>query len=303
MPDTSKELLERLAATPSDTYPLEVLTEIRTRLPEMTPVLLEVLKNALTHPVSFDYHAEDSVWLLPTFSAYFLAEAREKAAYPLLVKLLNLPPDDAETIFGELITEDMKNILASVFDGQTELLLGLIVDSEACEFARSCGLGTLMCLLHHEVLSQDAVAGIFTELMRGGLTDDNQVVWSNLASYSGDLGLAHLIPDIQAAYAGERCDSMFDHEKNVVERAGRGGDPRWKKMTGGLITDTISLTKDWACFSPPAPAPKELRSANIKIPQFFAPPVSTTVKSAPKIGRNDPCPCVSGKKYKKCCGA
>ena len=24
---------------------------------------------------------------------------------------------------------------------------------------------------------------------------------------------------------------------------------------------------------------------------------------AKKIGRNDPCPCGSGKKYKKCCGA
>ena len=25
-------------------------------------------------------------------------------------------------------------------------------------------------------------------------------------------------------------------------------------------------------------------------------------RSAPKVGRNDPCPCGSGKKYKKCCG-
>jgi uncharacterized protein YecA (UPF0149 family) len=23
----------------------------------------------------------------------------------------------------------------------------------------------------------------------------------------------------------------------------------------------------------------------------------------PKVGRNDPCPCGSGKKFKKCCGA
>lgn len=31
---------------------------------------------------------------------------------------------------------------------------------------------------------------------------------------------------------------------------------------------------------------------------------STTVRNeGPKIGRNDPCPCGSGKKYKKCCGA
>lgn len=29
---------------------------------------------------------------------------------------------------------------------------------------------------------------------------------------------------------------------------------------------------------------------------------SKTVRKGPKIGRNDPCPCGSGKKYKKCCG-
>jgi len=28
----------------------------------------------------------------------------------------------------------------------------------------------------------------------------------------------------------------------------------------------------------------------------------TIVRSSPKIGRNDPCPCGSGKKYKHCCG-
>jgi len=27
-----------------------------------------------------------------------------------------------------------------------------------------------------------------------------------------------------------------------------------------------------------------------------------TVKSGTKVGRNDPCPCGSGKKYKECCG-
>lgn len=30
---------------------------------------------------------------------------------------------------------------------------------------------------------------------------------------------------------------------------------------------------------------------------------TTIVNSQPKVGRNDPCPCGSGKKYKKCCGA
>ena len=32
------------------------------------------------------------------------------------------------------------------------------------------------------------------------------------------------------------------------------------------------------------------------------PKVETVVHEGPKIGRNDPCPCGSGKKYKNCCG-
>lgn len=33
-----------------------------------------------------------------------------------------------------------------------------------------------------------------------------------------------------------------------------------------------------------------------------AQPVETIRRAVPKVGRNDPCPCGSGKKYKKCCG-
>ncbi|MBC3906459.1 MULTISPECIES: UPF0149 family protein [Undibacterium] len=43
------------------------------------------------------------------------------------------------------------------------------------------------------------------------------------------------------------------------------------------------------------------------IRRFWAPlrksGVTTVKREAPKVGRNDPCPCGSGKKYKVCCGA
>ncbi len=32
-----------------------------------------------------------------------------------------------------------------------------------------------------------------------------------------------------------------------------------------------------------------------------APKIEQFVRKGPKVGRNDPCPCGSGKKYKKCC--
>jgi preprotein translocase subunit SecA len=40
-------------------------------------------------------------------------------------------------------------------------------------------------------------------------------------------------------------------------------------------------------------------SASSPLPPSSPPPLRN---SGPKVGRNDPCPCGSGKKYKKCCG-
>jgi hypothetical protein len=34
-----------------------------------------------------------------------------------------------------------------------------------------------------------------------------------------------------------------------------------------------------------------------------AAPPAEPYKAPPKVGRNEPCPCESGRKYKKCCGA
>ncbi|MEM9173783.1 MAG: SEC-C metal-binding domain-containing protein [Myxococcota bacterium] len=31
-------------------------------------------------------------------------------------------------------------------------------------------------------------------------------------------------------------------------------------------------------------------------------PQKPVVRASPKVGRNDPCPCGSGRKHKKCCG-
>ncbi len=37
-------------------------------------------------------------------------------------------------------------------------------------------------------------------------------------------------------------------------------------------------------------------------PPPAAEPVAPFVREAPKVGRNDPCPCGSGKKFKQCHG-
>ena len=54
-----------------------------------------------------------------------------------------------------------------------------------------------------------------------------------------------------------------------------------------FINDVISEIEWWACFHPERSSPKNLSS----------------ISDSPtnKVGRNDLCPCGSGRKYKKCC--
>jgi preprotein translocase subunit SecA len=49
---------------------------------------------------------------------------------------------------------------------------------------------------------------------------------------------------------------------------------------------------------------RRARSQSFQEPRESRPAASvkTVVRAAPKVGRNQPCPCGSGKKYKKCCG-
>ncbi|NBC71023.1 hypothetical protein GT003_18645 [Paenibacillus sacheonensis] len=62
-----------------------------------------------------------------------------------------------------------------------------------------------------------------------------------------------------------------------------------------IIIQVRNTTRMWSNrgYTPAELSPDPVRSADGKVVQF---PVESS-----KIGRNEPCPCGSGKKYKKCC--
>jgi len=63
--------------------------------------------------------------------------------------------------------------------------------------------------------------------------------------------------------------------------------------------DFVITNKNWrTTFSFRIPSIEYIEFINEKTINA-KPPVK---RSTPKVGRNDPCPCGSGKKYKDCCG-
>ncbi len=63
------------------------------------------------------------------------------------------------------------------------------------------------------------------------------------------------------------------------------------------VTDAYGSAKSSA--APETTGSRQVKGGQIPPPQKIAEPVQ---RDMPKVGRNDPCPCGSGKKYKKCCG-
>ena len=71
------------------------------------------------------------------------------------------------------------------------------------------------------------------------------------------------------------------------------------------FTDVVEAARGWGCFERkprparmPLPPPKALRAAGENLDDAVPKPF----RAPPQVGRNDPGPCGSGKKYKKCRG-
>jgi len=93
---------------------------------------------------------------------------------------------------------------------------------------------------------------------------------------SGRAAIVDVVDEFFIGYGSIEADLARDKRQSLMELR---GDRR-----RSYVGDAVAEMQWWACFSPPK-----------------QPPIAGTRQK--KVGRNDPYPCGSGKKYKKCCGA
>jgi len=105
----------------------------------------------------------------------------------------------------------------------------------------------------------------------------------------------------------EHKDLLLELAETVVLNREFSRDNVEKAASGK--TCFTQYQKDWLSFYSPDEIIarqkrwKEEASSTDEEPESDAqPPIFSETERAPKIGRNEPCPCGSGKEYKKCCG-
>ncbi|NNG05109.1 MAG: DUF1186 domain-containing protein [Inquilinus sp.] len=283
-----------------------VLASLEAR-PETVPAFLSILDRA-GEPGKLDDRKEQAVFLI----VHVLAELGEKRAYRPLLRLLGGDGERLEILLGDAITETLPQILIGLSDGDPAPLVALIENDDANEFVRDAAYSAWIYFVLDGAIDRDA-AHTFLQTFETGPTrpEAGNFVWNGWAVAIALLGFDDLMPRVRQACDDDRIDLVFgdfDDYKDVFERA-RTKPPDQRMVDEGLypFDDTIGRLRSWSGFQPAETAdePEDFddfydldRLADLDLDGGALEPVVNPFRH---VGRNDPCPCGSGKKFKKYC--
>jgi hypothetical protein len=254
--------------------------EILGRKKDFIPLLIDILDRTMDDFESAvcdgNYHH------IP--AALLLSQMREPQTYPRLVQLISYNEDDVDYLWGDLLTEAYPQMMRDTYNGDISLLTGLIEARSVSSFARAMALGTYGMYYFDRHIGRDEITGFFRHLIyevyAGRPNRDDEIVLSYVADVAREHQLNELIPDIKTVYSRNGIDEYLcgNYEEYVAEFS----DPIY--LAKDLHVDAIQELQKWKWF-------EEKESSDD----------DDDYDTDTKIGRNDPCPCGSGKKYKHCC--
>jgi hypothetical protein len=193
--------------------------------------------------------------------------------------------------------------MASVFDGDPEPLYDIILDPNAEEFIRA-GMCEALAMVTLRGELDRAVAGRFLRDAFMELDPQRQnYVWVGWQSAISMLGMSDLKILVKKAFDQGFIDSHilgYDHfEEDLRRGIEHPGEPRRPDdHDDTLFGDTVEELSGWYCFTEQYRDDQERWRRRAEANHARSQRLENPVKG---VGRNDPCPCGSGKKFKKCC--
>lgn len=281
------------------THPLEALESADAHRGVLVGILLEVVDRGVTHP---DTASEEDAQLF-CYALYLLAKWRETRAFPFVIQWLSLSDAASTGLSGDVSTQDGARILAAVCEGDLEPIKRLVLNRDADEFSRGVAVAALALLAVWAEVPRDTILNYFAWLAREGLERRTNYVWGALAAESADIEALAVFPDLRRAYDEGLIDPQVigPSELDDVEASPRGHRLERLKDRCPPIEDVARATSWWACFGRRVSNRRAEELALAAAGEFDDGPTEP-YRAPQKVGRNEPCPCGSGKKYKKCCG-
>lgn len=277
-------------------FPFAAVEEARQHQQAVSNELLACLQRVVAAP---DLNGMQDVDLNFELPAALLGEWRDERAFEPLLAMASFDEATLESLWGDSLNTLYMRALASTCAGRHSQMRALITNASAPPFVRLALLEAWQaCVLEGDAEQGEweAVAWQVCEAeaqrlraLPAGKRDDNL-----LALTCANLLDMHVE---KAAMQGRQwlLEGLF-HEHTLNESdftAAR--EARDARRDAHYIFSAEGEAAWWAAYF-------EEDDVDDDIP-LWEPPQQPIARTEPKIGRNDPCPCGSGRKYKKCHGA
>ena len=243
-------------------------------------------------------------WWAPIHALHLLGAIGDVRAVPALIEVIRIDQEQDSEFLGDWLTEEMATMIAHMPPEGIEPFKVVVLDTSMDLFHRyepAYGLFGIACR-HPEYRQQ--VADLFIQLVR----EDEDFEFVSF--------LLGLLPKTNHPEAQAVFNEAFEKNKVDTFVIDQGDFERIQTQEGlwqdaGLSRDPMEyfsaknlarLKEVQASWEGIDISPEE----DFEIPDehpipWSEDPVSHSPRQVVKIGRNEPCPCGSGKKYKKCC--
>jgi uncharacterized protein DUF1186/SEC-C motif-containing protein len=283
-------------------FPEHFVAEAVTRREEVIPILLETLEDIDRDPEPW---LVDQGRMVHIHALYLLALFRETRAYPLLMRIFSRPGEFAFDLAGDTVTQDLGRILASVSGGDMSGMAALIENEQANEYVRSAAMGGMVSLVVTGQRTRDEVMAYFLTLFHK-LERKPGPQWDGLAHACADLWPQEAVGELRRAYEEGLVDTGAINWQDVEHALflGKQDAMQLGQYRPPLVSDLAQAMGWMQCFHDAKRYDEPETDSGED--QLWLPSSEWTPapirRSAPKVGRNEACPCGSGKKFKKCCG-
>lgn len=256
------------------------------------------LREAVEYAICKREELEDG-YQLHFYAMFLLGEFQDRESFAPIMEMASLPQNELAYLIGDAVTEGLRDILYNTYNGDLDLLKKSIQNRDIDEFARSSMLDVMGQLYLDGSLAESEWKGFLKGIVYDGKEYD--YIYNAVEEVLCKCHFADMLSEIRY---------MFD--RNILDESIMGKydscvDDMFKYREHGKRFCKASINaaetlRHWAMFTENADSHKggisEKNFDNMfrKIEREWDTPAKKV-----KIGRNDPCPCGSGKKYKFCC--
>jgi len=268
--ESVKSLVRMLAVRGPETD-LETVKSIIARKEETLPHLIEMV----TAEEYWDTESEYSVWT-PICAMHILSKMGGNQALAAAEKALRIHHDDTE----DWLTEDMPHVLAAFGPEGVDTLASIVADIHLDEYLRDGAARALVMISknHPEIRAKSV------EVLKQTISSDgNENARSLLIDALAEFKDLDVLPFITNVFRNGLIDTRYIRYDTILDiYAGKYDD-----SYHSVMRDPLDIFN---------PDPSNFYRSNNP-----SPGLSGHKAGKPKVGRNEPCPCGSGKKFKKCC--